>query len=109
MPVRFPPGRLRLSTKCDSIGSNPVTNTMGMAAATCLAARADDAPPPVANTEIRRRTRSSASAGRRSTWPSAQRKLDRYIASLDIAGLFESIVEGGDHRGICLGGGSVEV
>ena len=71
-PVTLPPGRARLATRPKATGSPGVTITIGMAVVAPLAANAGG--PPV--TTIRstlRRTRSAASSGRRSFFPSTNR------------------------------------
>src|SRR5262249_12494011 len=70
-PVALPPGRLRLATKPILTGSPPTVNTIGIVDVAALAASAEGSPPVVARTATPRRTRSAASAGRRSYWPSA--------------------------------------
>src|SRR5262249_54074904 len=71
-PVRLPPGRLRLVTRPAWIGSMPLLKTMGIVVVTAFAASADG-PSPAKTTATFRRTKSAASAGSRSYWPSAQR------------------------------------
>jgi hypothetical protein len=57
-PVRFRPGRLRLSTKPSSTGSRPVTKTIGSSDVAAFAATAVLTPPIAAMTATRRRTTS---------------------------------------------------
>jgi hypothetical protein len=64
--VRLPSGLLRLVTYPAATGSSDVTNTIGILVVAALAARADGAPPDVANTVTPRRTRSAANSGSRS-------------------------------------------
>jgi hypothetical protein len=45
MPVRLPPGRLKLLTNSSSTGSRPVRKTMGISDVTALAASAELTPP----------------------------------------------------------------
>ena len=72
-PVTFPPGRFRLVTNPACTGSPAVVNTIGMVAVDTLAARTEKSPPVAAIIVTERETRSAASAGSRSYWPSAQR------------------------------------
>ena len=65
MPVRLPPGRLRLATRPIATGSVPTEKTMGMVVVAAFAARVAERPL-VIITATRRRTRSAASAGNRS-------------------------------------------
>jgi len=50
VPVRLPPGRLRLATSPVSTGSPPIVKTIGMVAVAALAASADGSPPVAAIT-----------------------------------------------------------
>src|SRR5215211_5484594 len=72
-PVRFPPGRARLAMRPKLTGSWGTAKTIGIVAVAAFAAAAVGMPPPLAITATWRRTRSAASAGNRSYWPSAQR------------------------------------
>jgi len=72
-PVMLPPGRFKLATKPASTGSLPAVKTMGMLAVAAFAACTEAAPPVAAITATPSLTRSSASAGIRSYWFSAQR------------------------------------
>ena len=74
-PVRFPPGRARLTTSPDPTGSPPITAmTIGISVVAFLAAKPTGLPPPpVTMTSTLRRTSSAASSGRRSNFPSAPR------------------------------------
>jgi hypothetical protein len=67
MPVTFAPGRLRLATSPNEIGSPPVAKTIGMVVVADFAASAAGVPL-VAITATRRRIRSAASADSRSIW-----------------------------------------
>src|SRR5262249_53664027 len=81
-PVALPPGRLRLATKPILTGSPPTVNTIGIVEVAALAASAEGSPPVVARTATPCRTRSAASAGRRSYWPSAHRySIDTFLPS----------------------------
>jgi hypothetical protein len=66
IPVRLPPGRLRLATRPIFTGSAPMTKTMGIVAVAALAASVAGVLAGVTMTATRRRTSSAASAGRRS-------------------------------------------
>src|SRR5262249_47523137 len=70
-PVILPPGRLRLSTRPVSIGSPPLTNTIGMVEVAARATRMEIFGPTI--TAPCRCARSAASAGSRSSLFSAQR------------------------------------
>jgi hypothetical protein len=72
-PVRLPPGRFRPETSPSSIGSLPTQKMIGIVEVAAFAASVAGVLPGVAITFTRRRTRSAASAGNRSLWPSAQR------------------------------------
>jgi hypothetical protein len=65
LPVTFAPGRLRLATRPNAIGSAPVTKTIGMVVVAAFAA-SDERSAWATITATRRRTRSAASAGSRS-------------------------------------------
>ena len=71
-PVALPPGRARFATRPNLTGSSLTENTVGTVEVAALASNAG-ALPDVAITATRRRTRSAASAGKRSIWSSAQR------------------------------------
>ena len=73
MPVALPPGRLRLATRPSLTGSSGILNTIGILVVAEIAARAAGIFPGAAITATPWRTRSSASSGNRSYWPSAQR------------------------------------
>jgi hypothetical protein len=68
-----PPGRLRLGTKPCWTGSPAVVNTTGIVVVAALAANTEAPPPVAAITATLRPTRSAASAGNLSGWPSAKR------------------------------------
>src|SRR5205823_4485158 len=72
IPVTLPPGRLKLATRPIWTGSAADTKTIGIVAVAALAASGPGVPP-VAMIATRRRTRSAANAGKRLSWPSAQR------------------------------------
>ena len=72
VPVMFPPGRLRLATSPVSTGSLGKIMTIGMLLVAFFAASAAD-PAGATITSTLRRTRSAASSGNRSTFPSAHR------------------------------------
>jgi len=72
-PVRFPPGRFRLSTNPTLIGSTATANTIGIVVVAALAATAPGVPLAATITFTRRWTRSAASAGNRLTTSCAQR------------------------------------
>ena len=71
-PVMLPPGRFKLATRPNLIGSSAVVNTMGIIAVAALAACAAGVLV-AAMTVTLRWIRSAASAGNRSYCPSAQR------------------------------------
>ncbi len=71
-PVMFPPGRARLATNPLPTGSGSCAMTMGIVEVASLAARVAVGPA-VTMTSTLRRTSSAASAGRRSSFPSADR------------------------------------
>ena len=71
-PVMFPPGRARLATNPLPTGSLSNAMTMGIVEVASLAARVAVGPP-VTMMSTLRRTSSAASAGRRSSFPSAYR------------------------------------
>jgi hypothetical protein len=62
IPVRFPPGRLKLVTSPISTGSVPMPNTTGIEVVAALAASAAWVLPGVTITATRRRTRSASSS-----------------------------------------------
>jgi hypothetical protein len=62
MPVIFPPGRLKLATKPNLMGSAPVTKTMGIVEAAALAASTAGGPSAAIMVTFRC-TRSAAMAG----------------------------------------------
>jgi len=64
---------MTLATKPNLTGSPATPNTIGMVAVAVLAASPAAPVPGVAMTLTCRRTRSAASSGKRSYWPSAQR------------------------------------
>ena len=73
-PVTLPPGRARLSTRPASTGSDRwATITMGIVLVAFLAAQTCETPPPTTIISTLRRTRSAASSGYRSGFPSAYR------------------------------------
>ncbi len=71
-PVIFPPGRARLATKPVPTGSLSCTMTMGIVEVASLAERVVVRPAETMMSTLRR-TSSAASAGRRSSFPSAYR------------------------------------
>src|SRR5262249_54253142 len=73
IPVRLPPGRLKLATKPCWTGSPAVVNTTGIVVVAALAANTEAPPPVAAIAATFRSTRSAASAGNRSGEPSAKR------------------------------------
>src|SRR5215831_12695816 len=73
MPVMFPPGRWKLSTRPALTGSLPMTNTIGIVEVAALAASGEGSPPPATSTFTCWRTRSAAIVASRSYWPAAQR------------------------------------
>jgi len=82
VPVRFPPGRAKLSTNPAATGSLPVRKTIGMLVVAALAARTARTWPEVAITETRRLTKSAAKAGNRSFCS----VFDGDVLAFDIAG-----------------------
>ena len=90
IPVTLPPGRARLATRPSLTGFSLTMKTMGIVVVAALAAIAAGVPV-AAITVTRRRTRSAASSGSRSYWPSAQRYIDCYILAFDIADVFEAM------------------
>ena len=68
IPVRLPPGRLRLATRPTLTGSTPLVNTIGIVAVDAFAASAALLPPVAAIAATPRRTKSVASTGNRSFW-----------------------------------------
>jgi hypothetical protein len=71
-PVALPLGRLKLATRPSWTGSSPMVNTMGIVVVAALAAKAEGLSVATSITTCRR-TSSAASAGKRSSWPSAKR------------------------------------
>ena len=71
-PVMFPPGRARLATNPFPTGSVSCPMTMGIVAVASLAGRVAAGPPETITSTLRR-TSSAASAGTRSSFPSAYR------------------------------------
>ena len=71
-PVTLPPGRARLATKPAPTGSPAFVITMGMVVVALLAANAAGVPVTTIRSTLRR-TKSAASSGRRSFFPSANR------------------------------------
>src|SRR5438034_1000793 len=71
--VTLPPGRARLATRPTLTGSPTPTTTTGMVMVAFLAARAAGVPQAASSTSTLPRTRSAASSGNRSGFPSAQR------------------------------------
>ena len=70
--MALPPGRLKLATRPSWTGSDPLVNTMGIVAVAAFAAEAEGLS--VATSIVTcRRTSSAASAGKRSSRPSAKR------------------------------------
>src|SRR5262249_2338664 len=95
MPVRFPPGRLRLSTRPIRTGSAPCIKTIGIV---LVAALAESAPFVLSSTTITDTCRppdSAASAGSRSFRPCSPQVLDRYILVLDVTGVAQAEAKGG--------------
>src|SRR5215469_9204728 len=81
IPVKFPPGRARLSTRPSLAGSSAATKRIGIVAVAALAANAAGTVA-VAITATRRRAKSSASAGNLSISFSAERyKTDTFSPS----------------------------
>ena len=71
-PVRLPPGRLRLATSPARPDRSTSAKTIGIVVVAALAASAPECLR-LTITFTCRRTKSAASAGSRSFWPSAQR------------------------------------
>src|SRR4030095_15319440 len=71
-PVTLPPGLARLATKPRPTGSGALAITTGMVVVAFIAANADCTPGTTIRSTLRR-TRSAASSGRRSFFPSANR------------------------------------
>jgi hypothetical protein len=80
VPVRLPPGLLKLATSPSLTGSKPITNTTGIVVVAFFAACAERRPPVAAITAAPSATSSVASASSSSRWPSAH-----HIATLDEA------------------------
>src|SRR5262244_2986489 len=80
-PVILPPGRLRLLTRPVAIGSPPLTNTIGMVEVAARAALMTIFGPTI--TATWRCTRSTASAGNRSSLFSPPAKYDRDVVAVD--------------------------
>ena len=72
-PVMFAPGLLRFETRPSFTGSVPDIKTVGILAGAALAATAAGSAQVAIAATSGRRTRSAASPGSRSKWPSAQR------------------------------------
>jgi hypothetical protein len=72
-PVRFPPGWERLAIRPSTMGSPPMTATIGIFEVACFAAIAEGSPPPAVMMSTFRPTRSEAKTGNRSSSLSAQR------------------------------------
>jgi hypothetical protein len=86
MPVRLPPGRLRLATSPTRTASLTAENTTGIVCVAALAANAAGGPPAVNSTATRRSTSSAASALNRSYRPSAHRNaIKRFCPSINPA------------------------
>src|SRR6266478_7527251 len=84
------------------MGSKPLVKTIGIVAVAVLAATA--AALPLAMITVgRSSTRSAASLGSRSNWPSATTIFDRNIPPFDIIGLFQALLERG-HKGLIVAG-----
>src|SRR5215813_9264105 len=83
-PVILPPGRLRLVTRPLSIGSPPLTNTIGMVEVAVWTARIAVFGPTI--TATWRCTRSAASAGSRA-------KFDRDVVAVDKPGFPQAVTE----------------
>ena len=98
IPVRLPPGRARLATRPSLTGSSPTPKTIGIVVVAALAASAAWLPASVAITATRRRTKSAASAGRRSNWPSSQWYSIVTFCALDVAGFVEALAKRGAAR-----------
>jgi hypothetical protein len=88
MPFALPLGRARLVTRPSLTGSSLAENTIGIVVVAALSASAERAFP-AAITATCRRTRSAASAARRSTIRPAEQ--DGYILALDKAIFFEAL------------------
>ena len=87
-PVALPPGRFRLATRPNLMGSLPVTKTMGIVVVAALAASAESVPPVVTSTSTGWRRSSATKAGRRSYWPCAQRYSSSHVLTFNKACLF---------------------
>ena len=95
-PVRLPPGRAKLSTRPSLTGSLPVLKTMVIIVVAALAACADGVSI-AAMTATRRRTRSTASAGSRSVWFSAQRYSIATLSPSSKARLLQALAKSPQH------------
>ena len=73
IPVALPPGLLMLATRPSATGSPLVVKTTGIVVVAALAASVADVEAGVAITATRRRIRSAANSGSRSSCPAAQR------------------------------------
>ena len=94
MPVRLPPGRLKLATRPARTGSLPARKTIGIAEVAFFAASAGKLPPWVTMTLTLRPTRSAANSG--TDQPDLPPSVfDRHVLSLDVAGFAQSLAESG--------------
>jgi hypothetical protein len=86
MPVRFPPGRLRLATSPASTGSTATWKTIGIVVVAAFNDTAERVPLPATTTASGSRTSSSESAGNRSIWPCAALERSTFHSKLPYIG-----------------------
>src|SRR5262249_24422945 len=92
IPVRLPPGRLRLATRPSLTGSSPTAKTMGIVVVAALAANGAVGPPPVVIGDL-----SANQFSRQLRQPIdlilGPAVFNHHVLALDIAGVFETLVK----------------